>query len=83
MAFPGFERTQARLELPVIPCLTLAAVLKLPELRIDSVVRVLAGFRPILKLKLEFRRPVPADSEARSLGLDLRLKLAMSLDRPA
>ena len=81
MAFPGIERDQALVELSVIPCLMLVAVLKLPELRIDPVtVRILAGCWPIPKLKPESRLSVLADSETRSLSLDLCLKLAVSLD---
>ena len=69
MAFPGLEQAQTQAQLPVIPWLPLASVLKLLELRIDPVmVQVLVGFRPIRKLKPEFQRAVPADSEALSLG---------------
>lgn len=75
MAFPGIERVQARVELPVIVCLTLAAVLKRPELRVDPVAMwAPAGYWPIPKLKAEALSPVPADSEARSLSLRSYLK---------
>ena len=80
MAFPGIERAQARVELPVIVCLTLAAVLEMLELRIDPVARILAGYWPILKRKPESRPPVPADSEARSFGLYSCLRVVVSLD---